>query len=61
MPWILKAISRIVPARYYVTVTKGIFLKGVGIEVLAIDGLAMVIFAVVGVGLAIRVFRKEIA
>jgi len=60
MPWVLKALSRVVPARYYVSVTKGIFLKGVGIDVLAVDGIAMVIFAAVGLGLAIRVFHKEI-
>jgi ABC-2 type transport system permease protein len=61
MPWGLKAVSRVVAARYYVSVTKGIFLKGVGLDVLAVDGLAMVLFAAVGLGLAIRVFRKEIA
>jgi ABC-2 type transport system permease protein len=60
MPWVLKAVSRVVPARYYVSVTKGIFLKGVGIDVLAVDGIAMVVFAAVGLGLAIRVFHKEI-
>ena len=61
MPWILKAVSRVVAARYYVSVTKGIFLKGVGIDVLVVDGVAMVLFAAVGLGLAIRVFRKELA
>jgi ABC-2 type transport system permease protein len=61
MPWVLKAVSRIVPARYYVTVTKGILLKGVGVDVLILDGVAMVLFAVVGLALAIRAFRKEIA
>jgi len=61
MPWALQVLSRVVAARYYVSVTKGIFLKGVGLDVLALDGVAMVIFAVVGLGLAIRVFRKEIA
>jgi len=61
MPWALQVLSRVVAARYYVSVTKGIFLKGVGLDVLALDGVAMVIFAVVGLGLAIRVFHKEIA
>jgi len=61
MPWALQLLSRVVAARYYVSVTKGIFLKGVGLDVLALDGVAMVIFAVVGLGLAIRVFHKEIA
>jgi ABC-2 type transport system permease protein len=60
MPVVLRAITYIVPARYYVTVTKGIFLKGVGVEVLWIEGLAMVVFATVSLSLAIRSFRKEL-
>jgi ABC-2 type transport system permease protein len=61
MPWALRAVSRIVPARYYVSVTKGVLLKGVGVDVLLVDGIAMVVFAVAGLALAIRAFRKEIA
>jgi ABC-2 type transport system permease protein len=61
MPLVLKGISYAVPARYYVTVTKGIFLKGVGPGVLWGDAIAMVVFAVVGLALAIGVFRKELA
>jgi ABC-2 type transport system permease protein len=61
MPLVLQAITYIVPARYYVTVTKGIFLKGVGPAVLWVEALAMIIFATVGLGLAIRSFRKELA
>jgi ABC-2 type transport system permease protein len=34
MPWEIQAITRIVPARYVVTILKGIFLKGVGLSVL---------------------------
>jgi ABC-2 type transport system permease protein len=60
MPVVLRAITYIVPARYYVTVTKGIFLKGVGVEVLWMEGLAMVVFATVSLSLAIRSFRKEL-
>lgn len=61
MPIPLQALTYIVPARYYVTVTKGIFLKGVGPVVLWIEALAMVLFAVAGMALAIRAFRKELA
>jgi ABC-2 type transport system permease protein len=61
MPFVLRAISYVVPARYYVSVTKGIFLKGVGIDVLWPSGVAMIVFAVVGLALAIKAFRKEIA
>ncbi len=61
MPIWLQAITYIVPARYYVTVTKGIFLKGIGPGVLWIEGFAMIIFAVVGLSLAIRSFKKELA
>jgi ABC-2 type transport system permease protein len=60
MPWVLRAVSRIVPARYYVSVTKGVLLKGVGVDVLLVDGIAMVVFAVAGLALAIQAFRKEI-
>lgn len=61
MPVALRLFTYVVPARYYVTVTKGIFLKGVGLPVLWGDALAMVAFATIGLGLAIGAFRKEIA
>jgi ABC-2 type transport system permease protein len=60
MPLALQALTYVVPARYYVTVTKGIFLKGVGPEVLWIEAVAMVIFAAAGISLAIRSFKKEL-
>ncbi len=60
MPKPLQAITFLVPARYFLVVTRGIFLKGVGIEVLHIQGLLMLAFAAVGLGLAVHAFRKEI-
>jgi len=60
MPWPLRAVSHLVPARYFLVVTRGIFLKGVGVQVLYVQALLMVLFAIVGLGLAIRVFRKEL-
>ncbi|MGD2216239.1 MAG: ABC transporter permease [Gemmatimonadales bacterium] len=60
MPIALQAVTYAVPARYYVSVTKGIFLKGVGPEVLWVQGLAMIIFVTVGLTLAIKSFKKEL-
>lgn len=61
MPLALRAISVVVPARYFIVVLRGILLKGVGLHELAAQALAMLAFAVVGLGLAVRAFRKEIA
>ncbi|MDP3775236.1 MAG: ABC transporter permease [Gemmatimonadales bacterium] len=59
-PPALKVVSALVPARYFVTVLRGVFLKGVGPDVLWEQGLGMIVFAVVGLTLAVRAFRKEI-
>ena len=61
MPFALRAISTVVPARYFVVVLRGVFLKGVGLDVLWLQGLAMVLYAVVGLTLATRAFHKELA
>ena len=60
MPRALQAVTYLIPARYFVTVTRGIFLKGVGLEVLWPQALFMTAFAVLGLGLATRFFRKEL-
>lgn len=60
MPPVLQWITHIVPARYFIVVTRGIFLKGVGISELYLQGLLMIAFAVFGVALAVGVFRKEL-
>lgn len=61
MPPALRAITLVIPARYYVTVTRGILLKGVGLDALWVQGVSMLIFATVGLGLATLAFRKEIS
>lgn len=60
MPVPLQAVTYLVPARYFLVVTRGIFLKGVGIEVLRVQGLLMIAFGVLGLVLATRAFKKEI-
>ena len=60
MPAVLRAITYIVPAKYYIGVTRGVFLKGVGPEVLWVQGVSMVAYAALGIGLATVAFRKRI-
>ena len=60
MPVVLRAITYLVPARYFLVVTRGLFLKGVGVEVLRVQGLLMIAFSLIGFVAAVRVFRKEL-
>jgi len=61
MPLPLRLLTYLVPARYFLVVTRGVFLKGVGPDVLWPQGLLMIAYAVIGLGLAARAFRKELA
>ncbi|HKJ01289.1 MAG TPA: ABC transporter permease [Longimicrobiales bacterium] len=60
MPAFLRGVTYLIPARYFVAVTRGIFLKGVGISVLWPQALFMAVYAALGLGLAARMFRKEL-
>jgi ABC-2 type transport system permease protein len=61
MPAVLQGITFLVPARYYIVVTRGIFLKGTGLESLWPQAVFMVAFAVLGLGAAVAVFKKRLA
>ena len=60
MPLPVQGVTHIVPARYFVSLVKGIFLRGVGLETLWRDALALVAFAVLLIGLSIRKTRKTL-
>ena len=61
MPPVLRGLTYLIPARYFVTVTRGIFLKGVGVSVLWPQALLMLGYAIIGLTLATRAFRKELS
>jgi ABC-2 type transport system permease protein len=60
MPLVLQGITYLIPARYFVVVTRGVLLKGVGAGVLWPQAAFMLAFAIVGLALATKVFKKEI-
>ena len=61
MPWPLRAISRLVPGRYYIVTLRGIFLKGNGLVVLAPQIAALAAFALIVVVVAVRRFERRLA
>jgi ABC-2 type transport system permease protein len=61
MPLPLRILSYGVPARYFIGIARGLFLKGVGIETLWPQLLAMVAFAFVLVALATSRFKRTLA
>jgi ABC-2 type transport system permease protein len=61
MPHIIQAFTYIVPARYFVTILKGIFLKGVGMHVLWGEILFLAIYTLVVFALATRKLNQKMA
>ncbi|HUA57451.1 MAG TPA: ABC transporter permease [Verrucomicrobiae bacterium] len=61
MPAVIQVISYIVPARYITTILKGIFLKGVGIEVLWGELGFLILYATVVFLLASRKVNQKLA
>ena len=60
MPLILQAITYAVPARYFVTVLKGLFLKGVGLDVLWPQVWFLIVYSAAVLNLARKKFSKRL-
>ena len=60
MPPPVQVITYLMPARYFVALLKALFLKGVGVSVLAADGVPLLIFAAAMLLLAIARFKKKL-
>jgi len=61
MPQFIQVVTRIVPARYYLIILRGIYLKGVGFGVLWVQALFLAIFALIMAWLAKKNFIKKVA
>jgi len=60
MPGWLQVITHAFPARYFVTILKGIFMKGIGLHMLATEAAFLALFALVVTAAANRKFRKNL-
>jgi len=60
MPKIVQLVTYLVPARYFLEIMRGIFLKGVGISYLWGDIIPLTIFTIILMEICIRSFKKRI-
>jgi ABC-2 type transport system permease protein len=61
MPAVIQGVTYLIPARYFVTVLKGIFLKGVGLDVLWVEFLFLSAYAAGVFFVATRKMRQKVA
>jgi ABC-2 type transport system permease protein len=60
MPVVIQVITHIIPARYFMTITRDVFLKGTSIPLFLDDLIALAVFALLLTVLATRAFQKKL-
>jgi ABC-2 type transport system permease protein len=60
MPSAIQYISYIVPAKYFIIIMKGIFLKGIGLDILWFPGLLLLIYTIAVYNNACLRFKKKL-
>lgn len=60
MPKPLQIATHVIPARYFVTILKGIYLKGAGLRVLAAEASLLAVFGIIVMIVANRKFKKKL-
>jgi ABC-2 type transport system permease protein len=61
MPRIIQFIALFVPARYFINIIKGVFLKGVGLQVLWFDLLLLIVYGIVVFWFASQKLHQKVA
>jgi len=60
MPPLIQKFTYLIPARYFITILRGIYLRGVGMEYLWQSFLAMLVFGLILTAMAIKAGKQEI-
>ncbi|MGA2221645.1 MAG: ABC transporter permease [Verrucomicrobiia bacterium] len=60
MPKPIQVITYVIPARYFIALLRGIYLKGVGLKVMMVDAVFLTVFGVLMVVLATLKFKKKL-
>lgn len=60
MPLVVQWITRILPARYYVSILRNVFLKGTPVDMMIGPLVGLAVIALLVIALSTKVFRKEL-
>ncbi len=60
MPVVVQQLTYLIPLRYYITIVRGIFLKGVGWAELRDEATILLVYGTLILGLATTFFRKQV-
>jgi len=60
MPQAIQIVTYIIPARYFMVILKGIYLKGIGLEILWVEAGLLTLFGILMIVIANVKFRKKL-
>jgi len=61
MPKFIQAITYFIPARYYIVILRGLFLKAAGLSDMWDEAIFLLLFAFIMLGFSVRKFKKKVA
>ncbi|MCK4720553.1 ABC transporter permease, partial [bacterium] len=60
MPQWIQYITYIVPARYFIALLRGIYLKGIGLEIMWLNALLLTIYALVMIAMSHKQLKLKL-
>jgi ABC-2 type transport system permease protein len=60
MPKAIQIVTYLIPARYFVAILKGIYMKGIGMNIIWVEGIFLVLFGFIILMISNRKFRKKL-
>lgn len=60
MPKVIQLITYLIPARYFVTILRGIYLKGIGVKIMFAEGIFLVLFGFIILMISNQKFKKKL-
>ena len=60
MPKVIQLVTYVVPARYFLVILRGLFLKGTTLDIIWPQALALLVFATLMLTLGVRKFKTRL-